>query len=185
MTGNTYYGGTGGPIDLQELSDPETIREQGTVPFDEEVRTHDNRGHCADGIDGNAVVGVRNDDGELLVLENPDLSVALLPHATVEDGDWADMARRGVEGQTGIGAELEGIEAVRAVNHVLEEADEPHYRTHRVVFRASPTGGEIRECKRSAGAGSDGWRAGWVNDLPEGISSHEGGPRADLELFTG
>lgn len=183
MTGNTHHGGIGGPIDLQELADPERLSESGTVPFDAEVRTHDDRGYCGDGIDGNAVVGAGTDEGELLVLAHPDHSIALLPHATVEDGDWASAAHRGVEGQTGIAVELEGIEAVRAVDHVLEGTETAHQRTHRVVFRASPIGGGIRECKRSAEAGSDGWRAAWVEELPEGMSPAEGGPRADLELF--
>ncbi|PSP28690.1 hypothetical protein BRC65_01480 [Halobacteriales archaeon QH_2_65_14] len=58
--------------------------------------------------------------------------------------------------------------------------------TRSILFRASPTGGDIQACKRDAESGSDGWRAGWVADLPDGIEpAPEGAPREDLRWFLG
>lgn len=166
----------------RSLPDLESLRERADVPFDEETRICENRDHLA--VDGQAAVGVTNDEGQHLLLVNRDLSIALLPHGAVEPGDdWAAAARRGVEGQTGISIALDGVEAVRVVDHVLEGKRRPHARTHRVVFRGSPIGGEIQPCKRSPAAGSDRWVADWFDGLPDGVAPPDDGAEADLRLF--
>lgn len=172
---------------LESLTDPGSLREHPAVSFHRETAVHDDRDHCSSDVDGRAVVGVTNEDGELLLLVNRELGVAVLPHGTVAadstaSGDWATVARRDAEGQTGISIELDGIDAVRAVDHVVDGED-PHARTHRVVFRASPVDGEIQACKRDAAAGSDDWTAGWYDECPEGVAAPDGGPGDDLALF--
>lgn len=186
MTANTHHDDARDPTatDLRTLPDPEAVRERPDVAFDEETTVHDERDHCGLDLEGRAVVGVEDDDGDLLVLVNRDHSVALLPHGTVEDGDdWAVAARRGVEGQTGVSIELDRVTAVRSVEHVVDGEDDPHARTTRVVFAGSPVDGAIQDCKRSAEAGRDGWEAVWVDDLPGGVSAPEGGPSNDLDPF--
>lgn len=170
------------PID--SLTDPETLRGRTGVPFSQQTSEHEDEDHCSIGVAGRVAVGVTDRDGRFLLLCNDELGIALLPHGTVDaDENWAAIARREAEGQTGIAVDLDEIVVVRAVDHVVEGDDEPHCSTHRVVFAGSPGGGEIQDCKRSADAGSDNWRAGWFEKLSEALAAPEGGPGDDLELF--
>lgn len=169
---------------LRALADPETLRDRPDVPFDVTPRPREDRDHCGTETAGQAIAGVENDAGELLLLVNREEGIALLPHGSVgQEDDWIAAARDGVRGQTGIAVEVDGIETVRRVEHVLEDEDESHATTHHVVFRGTATGGEIRECKRSADAGSDPWTAGWYDGLPDGVELPEGTPGDDLRLF--
>lgn len=170
------------PID--SLTDPETLRGRADVPFSQRTSEHEGEDHCSIDVAGRVAVGVTDGNGRRLLLCNDELGIAILPHGTVEAGEnWAAVARRGAEGQTGITIDLDEIVAVRAVDHVVDGADEPHCSTHRVVFAGSTDGDEIRDCKRSVDAGSDSWRAGWFDGLPESLTAPGGGPGDDLELF--
>jgi len=164
------------------LADPDTLPTSEDVTATTETNCHEDRDHCGTELAGRAVVGVTNADGDVLVLIADELGVALLPHGRVEPGDdWAEAARAGVEGQTGVAVSLERVEAVRTVDHVVDDVS--HTTTRRVLYSASPTGGEIQDCKRSADAGTDGFRAVWVDALPNDVEAPEGGPRNDLEVF--
>lgn len=158
---------------------PDALRERGDVQFSERERTVADREHCGAGVAGRAVVGVQNDDGEFLLLVHDEMGVAVLPHATVEaDGDWAARARQGIEDSTGVSIALDGIEAVRHVEHVVDGEREPHTATHRVVFSGTPTGGQIWDSTTD-----DGWRAGWFAALPDDIDApSQGGPAEDFRL---
>lgn len=170
------------PDPTDRLADPSSLTSCEGVTATTETIEHDDPDHCGTGHEGSAVVGVTIDDGETLVLIEDDHGIALLPHGRVEAGDdWADAAREGVQGQTGIAVALESVAAVRTVDHVVDGTD--NTTTRRVVYRASPAGGEIRACKRSAEAGSDGFRAAWVDELPADVEAPEGGPGDDLRLI--
>jgi len=176
------------PIDGGErITDPETLRTREGVRWTDGCEEHDSSDHCGVGTVGRSVVDVTNSEGEHLLLVHDEHGIALFPNETVEPGgDWAAVAREAADGYTGVSVELDGVVAVREVGHVLPDDDEPHLRTQRVVFRASPVGGEIQECKRSAGNGSDQWRVDWFEALPDGVSPPPGGgPRNDLELIFG
>ncbi|WP_248516731.1 NUDIX hydrolase [Salinarchaeum laminariae] len=171
-----------GPID--SLTDPATLHERADVPVTSHTVEHEGLDHCSTDIAGRIAVGVTDADDQLLLLCNDELGIALLPHGTVDGGeDWAAVARREIEGQTGIEIVLDDVKHVREIDHVLEGESDPHASNDGIVFGGSPTGGEIQECKRSAEAGSDGWRAGWFDGLPAGIEQPKGGPGKDLELF--
>ena len=172
------------PDPTECLPDPAPIAAYEDVHTSIETITHERHDHAGADVDGHAVVGVTNDVGELLVLIEPDRKIALLPHGTVEPGDdWAAAARSSVEGQTGVSIALDAVAAVRTVVHLVDGSE--HTTTHRIVYSGSPTGGEIRDCKRSAAAGTDGWEARWVETLPDGVSPPEGGVGNDLEVFLG
>lgn len=167
----------------ESLTDPAALRGRTGIPFEEETAVHDDRDHCNADVAGRAVVAATDDEGATLLLVNDELGIALLPHGTVDPGaDWAAVARREAEGQTGVAVDLETVAAVRSAVHVVDGEDDPHARTHRVVFDATPAGGTIQDCKRSADAGSDAWRAGWFHALPEGVTPPGPGPEADVEL---
>lgn len=166
----------------ESLSDPESLRERDDVPFREETSVHDDEDHCSVGIEGRAVVGVTNDDGEVLLTVNEAIPVALLPHEPVESGDdWAAAARRAVEGVTDLTVRLDGVELVRDLDHFVEGNDEIHTTTHNVVFRASPV---------ETGADDFGfpddcdWSADWFDEFPEDRTDDVGGPvEDDVRLF--
>lgn len=164
------------------LEDPAALCERADVRVTRETIPVDGRDHRSIGTGGQAVVGVTNGDGPLLTLLEDERSIALLPHAAVEPGgDWATAARRGVENQTGMAVSLEAVEAVRVVEYVVDGI--ARATNHRVVYRGSPAGGAIRVCKRSADAGSDGWRATWIDALPDGVAPPGVGPADDIGLF--
>lgn len=168
---------------VEQLTDPAAVQGRDGVRATGERTEHDDRDHCGVGSDGRAAVGIRTDDDEHLFMLHDELGVALLPNETVDPGaDWAAVAREAAAGYTGIEVDLESILAVRTVDHFMPAEEEPHLTTHRMVFRGSPAGGEIDECKRAAENGSDEWRVEWLDALPDGVSPPDGGPRSDLEL---
>jgi len=150
-------------------------------------RVHEDRDHCGVDSAGEVAVAVTNDDGEYLLLMHDEMGIAILPHGDVDAGDdWAATAREATEALTGVSIAIDDVAAVRTETHVVEGESEPHATTRSILFRASPTGGDIQACKRDAESGSDGWRAGWVADLPDGIEpAPEGAPREDLRWFLG
>lgn len=169
--------------DGEQITDPAAVQGRDGARATVEQTEHDDRDHCGVGSDGRAVIDIRNREGDHLVLLHDELGVALLPNETVDPGaDWAAVAREAAAGYTGIEVDLESILAVRTVDHFLPAEEEPHLTTHRIVFRGSPAGGEVDECKRAAGNGSDAWRVAWLDALPDGVSPPDGGPRNDLEL---
>lgn len=187
MADNTTHDSATADIDAPlSIADPEQLRERDDVLVTQETAEHDDFDHCAADIAGRVVVALENDDGEFLVLVNDELGIALLPHGDVEGGeDWAIAAREETEALTGLSVSLDGIELLREVDHVVDPDGKPHRTTYRLILLGHPVGGEIQECKRSAEAGSDGWRAAWVTGLPEEITAPDDGPGDDLRYVLG
>jgi ADP-ribose pyrophosphatase YjhB (NUDIX family) len=168
-------------VPTESLSDPESLRED--VPFVEETSVHDDEDHCSVGIDGRAVVGVTNDDGEVLLAVHEESSIAMLPHGPVEPGDdWATVGRRAVEEMTGVTVELVGPELVRNFDHFVEGNDERHTTSYNVVFRASPAGDETSTGDPGV-VGNDDWDAGWFDEFPGDLMDVGGPVEDDVRLF--
>ncbi len=165
--------------------DPEEVQSRDGVRATTEHQPHDSPDHCGVGTVSRAVTGVKNGAGEHLLLVNDEAGVALLPNKTVDaDDEWLSTASETVEGPTSITVDIDEILAVRTVEHVRPD-DEHHLTTHRIVFSATPTGGSIRDCKLTTDKGSDDWRAGWFDELPEDIETPPSGPANDFELLLG
>jgi hypothetical protein len=165
--------------------DPEAAQSRDGVRATTERQSHDSPDHCGVGTVGRAVIDVTNDAGEHLLLINEQEGVALFPNETVDSNDeWLTVATETVEGQTGFTVDIDEILAVRTVEHVLQD-DVPRLTTHRIVFSATATGGEIRDCKQTVDSGSDDWRAGWFDELPEDIETPPNGPANDFDLVLG
>jgi ADP-ribose pyrophosphatase YjhB (NUDIX family) len=168
-------------VQTESFSDPESLRED--VPFVEETSVHDDEDHCSVGIDGRAVVGVTNDDGEVLLAVHEESSIAMLPHGPVEPGDeWATVGRRAVEEMTGVTVELVGPELVRNFDHFVEGNDERHTTSYNVVFRASPAGDETGTDDPGI-AENDDWDAGWFDEFPGDLMDVGGPVEDDVRLF--
>jgi ADP-ribose pyrophosphatase YjhB (NUDIX family) len=187
MSSDAPHDGPTADIDTQlSLADPQEVRSSEGVDFTTETQEHETFDHCSTDIAGKTVVELGNEDGEVLLLINDEHGIAVAPHGDVEAGDdWAAAARREIEAVTGITIALDSIDAVKAVDHVVSEDGKPHRTTYRVIFSGHPVGGDIQDCKQSMEAGSDDWRAAWVDSLPEGIEVPPGGPGNDLEYVLG
>jgi ADP-ribose pyrophosphatase YjhB (NUDIX family) len=184
MSSDAPHDGQEGDIDTQlSLADPQEVRSREYIVFTTETQEHETFDHCSTDIAGNAVLELRNNDDEVLVLVNAEHGIAVAPHGDVAEGeDWAAAARREIQAVTGISIALDSIDAVKEVDHVVNEDGKPHNTTYRVIFSGHPVDGEIQDCKQSAQAGSDDWRATWVDDLPEDIEVPPGGPGNDLQF---
>lgn len=184
---------------LDSLADPESLRDREEVRFTDETAVHDDRDHCNTDIDGRAVVGVTNDDGEVLLAVHREETVAMLPHGRVEAGDdWLTTARRKVEITTDLPFEIDGVEAVREIDHVVEGEDDPHATTYGVVFRAS-LAGDSADADDTADADdpaddpanvadpstddNDHWDADWFDAVPENTPPGSGLVADDIRLF--
>lgn len=171
---------------VDPFTDPAELRERDGIPFTAETNVHEDRDHCSFDVAGRVVVGVEDDDGDLLTLVNRDLGVAMLPNATLAPGeDWFDAAREAVAGYTGYEVRLDSFVAVREVDHVVAGEDDHHATTQRVVFGATPVGGAVDDCKTDPESGSDAWVVEWTDGDPAGANPPEQGVRDDVELFTG
>ncbi|NEU58017.1 NUDIX hydrolase [Halorussus sp. MSC15.2] len=164
------------------LTDPERLRDRADVPFTSEEAMHDDRDHCNTDTAGRAVVGLTNDAGDVLLAVHKEESVAMLPHCGVEPGeDWAAVARGTVEITTDLPFELDGVEAVREIDHFAEGEDEPHATTYGVVFRASVAGDP--DTADPSHDENEHWDADWFDAVPENTPEGSGLVEDDIRLF--
>ena len=143
------------------------LREREDVAYDERRYVHDDETHCAADAAGCVVVGVTNEHGEVLVLVAGD--DAVLPNRTVEaDEDWAAVARETAAEPTGGPVILEGVRAVRRVEHRVEGAETPHNVTFQVVVEATPAG------EADPGVEGDDLTVGWFDEVPVPLDGEDG-----------
>lgn len=179
----------------------ESLRDRDGVRFTEETdvldrETFETVREDSEVGDGAAIVGVTNDDGEVLLKDT--CTGWLPPGGNVESGeDWAAVAREQAESWTGAPVELDGVERVRRIDRRLEGADPdetPDLPFHVVYFRASlatvsPTVGETVAGDSDDGTDrsdeskdDDAPEVEWFDGVPEGVdSSHEDDVRVFLD----
>lgn len=165
-----------------ERIDPERLLDHGDVEFTEKPsEVHGHHFDLYEPIEGMAIVGATNDEGEVLLLVDREAGHAVLPYGKVEPGaDWATVARCSTEELTGVAVELDGAELVRRKRYRPEDGDR-ETTGHDVVFRASSA--KAAEPVADVGTCEDNhWEAAWVSELPEEIDVH-GDVLADIRLF--
>lgn len=148
--------------------DPATLldREDVRVREDPEVVEHQHHFDLYESIEGMAVVGVTNDDAEVLLLVDDDEGIALLPHGTVEPSeDWATTGARAVEEQTGVAVEIDGPELVKCKHFSPEGDDDRRTTAHQVFLHASPVADGATAGTASDSARGD-WTVGWFHEIP-------------------
>ena len=157
--------------------EPARLREREDVAYDERTYVHDDETHCAVDAAGRTVVGVTNERGEVLLLAG---EYAILPNCTVDaDEDWASVARETAAETAGGPVTLEGVRAVRRVEHCVEGADTPHNVTFQVVVEATLAG------EADPGVEDDDWTAGWFDEVPVPADAEDGhgDAVADIQRF--
>ena len=156
--------------------EPAVLREREDVEYDERRYVHDDESHCAADAAGRVVVGVTNKHGEVLVLVAGEHAV--LPNRTVNaDEDWAAVARGTAATTAGTTVSLEGVRAVRRIEHRVEGADSPHNATFQVVVEATPAG------EADPGAEDADRTAGWFDEVPADGGDGRGDAAADVRRF--
>lgn len=100
---------------------------------------------------------VRNDAGELLMIERTDNGLWAVPGGAQDVGESvADAVRREVLEETGIEVEVTGLSGVYSdPRHVIAYDDGEVRQEFSLCFRARPVGGELR-------ASSESKRVSWV-----------------------
>lgn len=168
--------------DDEPLLDPESLRDREDVEFlDKPSVEHQDHFEVYEPVEGMVIVGVTDDDGAVLVAYDESVPVWLLPHATVErDEDWAAVARREIESQTGVEIEIDGIELVRRKRYRSE--DDRQTTGYDVVFRASPAADETPSENVDV-VGEHDWDFGWFEEVPEGDNEAGSDVEDDLRLF--
>ena len=147
--------------------EPARLRECEDVAYDERTYVHDDETHCAADAAGRTVVGVTNEHGEVLLLVAGEH--AILPNCTVNaDENWASVARETAVKTAGGPVTLEGVRAVRRVEHRVGGADTPHNVTFQVVVEASPEG------ETAPTVEDDDWTAGWFDEVPVSLDAEDG-----------
>lgn len=151
---------------MDELTDPETLREREDVELDE-MPPEEHQGHFElyEPIAGMAIAGVIDADGQLLLLEHEDAPYPTMPYGqVVSAGDWVATMREAVADSTGVAVTVDGVRRVR--HHTYRSGTGEEATGYDVVFAASPEGdGDL-----AAESGQD-WIPAWYDttmlDLPD------------------
>lgn len=158
------------PASVDPIIDHESLRDRSDVPvYDEADSVDDATVDTLAGLDDMAVVGVTNDDGDVLLLRVTADCELKVPTASVgPDEDYVDAARQWVESQAGFPISLETVEGMWQYEARSVETDRVATRTF-VVFSASPatddTAGDEPAARRSDEPTADTVR--WVDELPD------------------
>lgn len=168
---------------MNELTDPETLRECDDVEFiDAPPEEHQNHFEIYEPIAGMAIVGVTNADGRLLLLKHEQTESLVLPHTRVEHGDdWVATARKAVTDSTGISVTADAMCRVRHETYRSEAGEET--TGYDVVFTATPEGD--RDVSEVPGLScQDDWTAAWRDTTTLDLSDDEDNDVVnDIRLF--
>jgi ADP-ribose pyrophosphatase YjhB (NUDIX family) len=129
---------------IDELADPEQLRERDDVPDTEVRRTlseepFEGLQEHYSSIDGVVQVGITTGDGELLLQGSAESGDWAPPGGAVSPGeDWVEAARRAMGTQTGVRIRIEAVE--RYEHLVFEHAENPQrqFSAPGVSFSATP-----------------------------------------------
>lgn len=164
---------------MDPFTDPESLRNRATVPFQEETqRLSREFESIADSVDSHAVVGITNDEGEVLLMNDGSHGWTLVA-APVDSGeDWTAIARQRAETLLDTTVALEEVELVRRIDFCAENDPERRTSMYNVVFTASVDGDVSIEDIDSR---VDDLSLEWFAGVPEG---QDGGVADDIRLFT-
>lgn len=138
MTEKVDQPASGGNGSTGQSIDPETASDRADVGYEERTYTHDDQSHCEADAKGRVVVGITNDDGEVLVAVHTEGPHALLPNSTLDEGErWLATAREAAEDVAEASVTIGDPVRVRRVEHFTDRDDDPHNVTHHVVLDAT------------------------------------------------
>lgn len=173
---------------IDPVTDPAALRDRDGVDVRQRTETVGPGDFEAAGDDladvaGWVVVGVENDAGAVLLMDDGDHGWTL-PAAPVDpDEDWVAAGRDLVEGLTDATVAVVKPERVRRLDYEREGGDgrgsDDHVVVHHVVFRAESVTGEPAADEPVVGCDT-AVEVGWFDALPAGV---EGTVADDARLF--
>lgn len=168
--------------DTGSLADPDALRDSESVEYSRTRETVDAetfadvRDDLAD-TDGWVVVGVVDDDGAVLLMDDGSHGWTL-PAVPVRDRNWITRGREAVAGLTGMTADVTPPERVRRLDYE-EDGGDGHVVVHHVVLGAERVTGAPAADDPTVGC--DGHpEVGWFDHLPDEM---EGLVEDDARLF--
>lgn len=168
--------GSRGRSAVESITNLESLCRRDDVPVHEERDVVDEATFDAvASLEDVAVVGVTNEDGEVLLRKLTDDCDWKLPLGVVSPGeDYAEVAREAVETVVEFRVTLDGIEGVWCYELRLENGERTTSRRF-VVFSASPADGETDAALAPIAPESEG-PAGvdWFDELPDGAAQAPG-----------
>jgi hypothetical protein len=170
---------TQSPEDASDASlvDPESLRDRPdvTVHDDIDVVDEETLDIVAD-LDDMAIVGLTNDDGEVLMMEITDTCDLKLPSASVApDEDFAAAAREWVESQAGLTIDLDAPTAAWRIELSSEDGDRTAER-HFVTYDATLASGE-RPSDVDDRPDDGAEFADWFDEMPDRAAEAPGSPQ--------
>lgn len=182
MTEKTNEPANGSPASTTRSIDPKTARERADVEYEETTYNHDDERHCEADAKGRVVVGVTNDEGEVLVAVHTDGPHALLPNSTLEEGDgWLATARETAEDVAGASVTVGDPVRVRRVEHYTDGNGDPHNVTHHVVLEAT-LGPDAADDGAIGDKTDEDWAVDWYDAVPVDVDE-DGDTLADISAF--
>ncbi len=168
---------------MDELTDPETLREREDVEFiDAPPEEHQSHFEVYKPIAGMAIAGVTDTDDRLLLLKHETTESIVLPYTQVENGDdWVAAAQKAVTDSNDIEVIIDGPVRVRRCTYRSETGEET--TGYDVVFAATPDGD--RDVSEAPGLScQDDWTAAWCDTATLDLSDNEDDDVvSDIRLF--
>ena len=161
-------------------SDPTELAKRDDVDAVTDTLPHGDEDHCEAEYAGRAIVGVTNDDGEVLLVTDRDAGRAVLPSPKVEhDGDWTATAREELADIAGMAVQITGVERVRHAEHVIQGDDEVFDETTHVVLAADPVAADPELPDLDA----EEWSLEWHDSYPDELLEDARPEAGDVQLF--
>ncbi|MFC6731918.1 MULTISPECIES: NUDIX domain-containing protein [unclassified Haladaptatus] len=167
---------------MDALSDPASLQTRADVEYTEKPCVeHQHHFDAYEPIQGMVIVGITNDEGEVLLLIHREGPHMTLPYDSVESGeDWVAVATRRVEELTDCAVVIDGVARVRKKHYAPEGDGSRQTVGYDVVMRASSLAGEtITEATQVDEAGA--WDLRWISSVPDDAAG--GAVLDDIQLF--
>lgn len=165
---------------MHSLCDPESLRGRASVPFHEETQSvaQAEFESVAESVDSHAVVGITNDEDDVLLMNDGSHGWTLLAFPVEHGDDWTAVARQQTERLLGVTVVLEQVELVRRIDFRLTSDGEQRTTMYNVVFRGSVDGD--RTIEESDSTNDDGLLLRWFEGIPD---KQEGEVADDIRIF--
>ncbi|WP_114579616.1 hypothetical protein [Saliphagus sp. LR7] len=124
---------------MNSFSNPESLRDQAGVPFDEEIQQlpPEEFESVSESVDSHAVVGITNEDGDVLLMDDGSHGWTLIAFPVERGQDWPTVAREEAQTLLDTSVVLEQPELVRRIDFLPVNDDNRRTTMYNVVFRAS------------------------------------------------
>lgn len=165
---------------MDSFADPETLRGRAGVPFHEDTRlvSREEFESVAESTDSHAVVGITNDEGEVLLMNDGSHGWTLIAFPVEPTEDWTAVASQEAARLLGVTVVVEQVELVRRIDFGTTDDDGQRTTMFNVVFRASVDGN--LDVEEPDDTNDDEPSLGWFGEIPD---EQDGETANDIRIF--